>query len=473
VEVGRRRFLELMGGAAAASLLGAPGCGTERAPTRRPNVLVIQPDQHRGMTLGCAGDAQAITPNLDRLAAEGIRFSNAVSSCPVCAPFRGTMQTGLYWHRHGVFANGMRLDPELTGFAEVFAESGYVTGYIGKWHLYGHRELMRGGYVPEGPDRQGWQEWHGYETGHRFFDVWRFDEQQREVPVEGYDWEPTWQTDMMLDFAARQRDAGRPWLYYVSYGPPHKPQECPQEYLELFPPPEFRLPPDLEGKLSRRDERRLRRIWQVYYGQVTAVDHEVGRLLAGLEKLGIAEDTIILYCSDHGDRLGSHWVNAGGVQSRPRGKAAPYATAFRIPLIVRWPAAIEPDRVCDALIASVDLAPTILDLAGLPIPEVMQGRSMAGWCLRGDGPRNESVYLGLGEGPGGWRAVWDGRHIFSRGEYRLLYDHRADPHEMTDLIDSPGHRDLARSLDEELLKLAAETGDPWHRWLRRAGPILL
>jgi arylsulfatase A-like enzyme len=330
-----------------------------------------------------------------------------------------------------------------------------------------------GGYVPEGPHRQGWQEWHGYETGHRFFDVWRFDEQQREVRVEGYDWEPTWHTDMMLDFAARQRETGRPWLYYLSFGPPHRPEECPQEYLDRFPPGAFRLPPDLDGRLSADDGAELRRIWQVYYGQVAAVDHEVGRLVAGLEQLGVAENTIILYVGDHGDRLGSHWKAVGGRESNPRGKAVPYATAFRIPLIVRWPAGIEAGQLCDALMPCVDLTPTLLDLAGLRAPEAMQGSSMADWCRRGTGPRREILYLGLGGGPHAWRAVWDGRHLFARGRYRHLYDHREDPHEMNDLLGAPSHRALARELDARLLELARATGDPYVEGLEREGPLAL
>lgn len=461
MDIDRRRFLEMMAGTASAALLGASGAGTGRSPRRRPNVLVIQPDQHRGMTLGCAGDEQAITPHLDRLAGEGIRFSHAVSCCPVCAPFRATMQTGMYSHRHGVFHNGLKLNPRITGFAEVFARSGYATGYIGKWDIYGHSKGTRGGYVPAGPDRKGWREWHGYESGHEYFDVWRFDEQQRQIPVEDYDWEPTWHTDMMLDFAARQRDAGRPWLYYVSYGPPHRPEQCPKKYIELFPPEAFRLPPDLEGKLSRRNEAQLRRIWSVYYGQVTALDHEVGRLVSGLEELGVADDTIVLYCSDHGDRLGSHSRAAGGGESHLRGKAVPHATVFRIPLIVRWPAAIEPGQVCDALVASVDLSPTILTLAGLEVPEQMQGMSMDGWCLRGDGPRRDSVYLGLGIQPAGWRAIWDGRYLLSRGHYRALYDHQQDPYELRNLRASPDRRKLVHELAARLEQLAAETQDPY------------
>ena len=131
------------------------------------------------------------TPNLDRLASEGVRFTHAASSSPVCSPFRGTMQTGLYPHTHCVSRNNVLLNPELTGIAQVFASAGYRMGYCGKWHIDGGiPEVGTGGYVP--PDRRmGWQEWHAHEKGHSFFDVWTFDDQGNKVHHEAYDLEPT------------------------------------------------------------------------------------------------------------------------------------------------------------------------------------------------------------------------------------------------------------------------------------------
>ncbi len=444
----RREFLATVTGVAGSRLCPA-------ADGQRPNVLILQPDQHRGITLGCAGDEQAKTPHLDRLAAGGIRFSRTVSSSPVCSPFRGSMQTGLYCHTHGVVRNNIRLDPKLTTIAEVFAAAGYATGYIGKWHLDGGLPKGVGGYIPPGPRRQGWQEWLGYEKSHEFFKVWRYDEHQQKVRVEGYNWEPRWHTDQMLDFARRQKEAGKPWLYYVAYGPPHPPLQCPEEYQDLFPPSRFRLPPDLRRRFSGKQEQEVRKLWQVYYGLVAAIDYEVGRVVEGLKEQGQLENTIILYTSDHGDRLGSHTGSNGDM----RGKAAPYATAFRIPLIIHWPRRIKAGQVCDALVSSVDLAPTVLDLAGLPVPKQMQGDSMAGWCLRGKGPRNPAIYLGLGhaEQGQGWRAIWNGRYVYSRGRYKVLYDHRKDPWEMSNLREE---RQLADHLDRQLLALAEKTNDP-------------
>ena len=369
---------------------------------RPPNVLILQPDQHRGTVMNCAGDRQAITPNLDRLAAQGIRFTNCVSASPVCSPFRGSFQTGLYCFRHGVVKNNIRMDPDLTTFAELYERAGYATGYIGKWHLDGGWPPVDGGenvtpkavggFVPA-ERRQAWQEWHGYEKAHEFFEVWRYNDEAKKVRVEGYDWEPRWHADVALEFIRHHRDAGRAWLYYVAFGPPHLPEQCPQELLDMYHPDRFVLPPDVEAQLPEERKPELRRRMQMYYAQVTAIDREVGRLMDGLGELGVEENTIVLYTSDHGDYLGSH----AGATRRLRGKGSPHATAFRIPLIVRWPKKIGAGRLCDELVSSVDLAPTVLDLAGLRVPLEMQGHSKAGWLVGAVGHHSEAVYLGLGD----------------------------------------------------------------------------
>lgn len=441
----------------------------------RPNVLIIQPDQHCGMVMSCAGDKQISTPNLDRLAAEGAYFRRCASSSPVCSPFRGSVQTGLYPHKHDVLNNGIRLNPKLICIADVFGEAGYATGYIGKWHLDGGRpkpeggkgitNMAVGGYVP--PERRrGWQEWNGYEKSHEFFEVWKYNEQQQKVRVDGYDWEPTWHTDMALDFARRNRDANKPWLYYLAYGPPHKPEECTENFLNMFDRDKFVLPPDIAGKLTPDQEAAVREAWHVYYAQVAAIDHEIGRLVKGLKDLGIDDNTIILYTSDHGDRLGSHWIGKSKEPKKSdiRGKGAPYAKAFRIPLIVRWPAKIKPEQMYDALVSSVDLVPTLLDLADMPPIEGMQGDSMAGWCLKGEGPDNKALWIGLRD----WRAVWDGRHIYARGKsYNHLFDHDADPHEMKNLLDSPKHEHIRKRMHKLLIDLAKKVEDPMLPQLRK------
>ena len=500
----RRDFLKTLGIGTATVLGTTHPFGNLWAATEnsgRPNVIIIQPDQHRGTVMRCAGDEQVHTPNLDRLAAEGIRFANCLSASPVCSPFRGTMQTGMYCYQHGVVGNNIQMDPNLETFSEIFAEAGYATGYIGKWHLDGGwpdpwlnvkgKDKVRNlGYVPK-ENRHDWHDWLGHEKGHQYFTVAKFNDKKEPVRVEGYDWEPTWQTDMALDFARRNRDLGRSWLYYIAYGPPHLPKECPQEYLDMYPPENFVFPPDVERDLPKDKHNELRKELQMYYAQVTAVDVEIGRLLDGLKKIGVDENTVILYTSDHGDFLGSHFDQIG----KPRGKGKPYASAMRIPLIVRWPAKIAPNQICDVPVSSIDLTPTILGLGGFDVPDYMPGHSMAGWCLEGKGYKNEVLYLGLGDGkplpeeaikaevkekmkPGQvrkssiWRAAWDGRYLYYPGvpgkeKSGWLYDHKTDPYEMTNLVNSPKYLDVKKRLAEAMLKIAQETDDPALPSIRR------
>ncbi|MCX7014290.1 MAG: sulfatase-like hydrolase/transferase [Candidatus Sumerlaeota bacterium] len=453
----------------------------------RPNVLVLQPDQHRGTMMGCMGDKQAITPNLDRMAGEGILFRNCVSSSPVCCPFRASMQTGLYPHKHGVLSNDKyRLDPSHPTFAEMFEKAGYKTGYIGKWHLDGGLPKKEGGegvtpkavggFVP--PERRrGYQEWNGYEKSHEYFEVWTYNEEGKKIRVQGYDWEPTWFTDKALDFAKRHSEAKEPWLYYVAYGPPHVPEECLPKYLNMFPPEKFELPPDVKAAFTGQEEAMARKEFQMYYALVTAIDTEVGRLLEGLKQLGVDNNTIILYTSDHGDVLGSHVGGKAGKgkpaakgkssgegesdagyegESKFRGKAKPYANAFRTPLIVHWPKKIKAGQVCDALVSGVDLPVTLLDLAGAPPIPGAQGVSVAPWCLTGNGPKREGIWIGLGS----WRAVWDGRYVYSPAPFNILYDHDSDPCEVKNLLGDPASQAEQQRLHALLTRLAREVEDP-------------
>lgn len=483
----RRQFVKNVGAAIGGAFVSLQDARGDVGNSRRPNVIVIQPDQHRGTIMRCAGDQQIRTPNLDRLAGEGVRFANCISASPVCSPFRGTMQTGLYCYQHEVVSNNIQLRKSLTTFAEIFSEAGYATGYIGKWHLDGGRpdlaasgggkgQVKNLGFVPKG-NRQGWHEWLGHEKGHQYFTVAKFDAQGRPVRVEGYDWEPAWQTDVALEFAERHHRAGKPFLYYLAYGPPHLPKECPRKYLDMYPPEKFVLAPDVEKTLPKDQHAQLRKDLQVYYAQVMAIDEQVGRLLDGLKRIGADDNTVILYTSDHGDVLGSHY----DVMGKLRGKGKPFANAIRIPLIVRWPAKIAPGRVCDWPVSSIDLTPTILGLGGFDVPDYMPGHSMAGWCIEGRGYKNDVLYLGLGGAKAVsargkknsfWRAAWDGRYLYFPGatgkeNAGWLYDHKTDPHEITNLIDSPKHRDVRRRLAMAMLEIAEETDDPVFGILRR------
>lgn len=437
----------------------------------KPNVLIIQPDQHRADIMGCAGNKMVITPNLDKLAATGVRFTQAASASPVCCPFRATMQTGLYLHEHGVYDNGIQLKREFKTIGEIFSENGYATGYIGKWHLegiYPQNDNGVGGYIEPGEPRQGWEEWYGYEKSHEFLNVWKFSNNKEKVPVEGYDWEPTWHTDMALDFIKRKRDEGKPWCYYLAYGPPHKPEQCLPKFLDMYDPEAFKLPANADEHMSDENKKKLRKVLQMYYAQVTAVDYEMGRLMKGLEELGVDEHTIVIYTSDHGDVLGSNnreivqkYIETNrNLSNTIRTKGKPFSKAYRIPFIVKSPDMKQPGLKTDALVSSVDLVPTILDLAGIEVPEYMQGTSMADWITEAMGPQQPYIYMGLHKGKNAWRAVWDGKYVLSTLDYKLFYDFEKDPGETNNLYANPDVKDIREKYESALLNLAEKTGDP-------------
>ena len=184
--------------------------------------------------------------------------------------------------------------------------------------------------------------------------------------------------------------------------------------------------------------------------------------------MNISENTIILFISDNGDILGSHAHEVKeryirdekSLQYYLRTKGKPYITAMRTPLIIKWPNAVKPGRTNDVLVNSVDLAPTIIDLAGIKVPEKMSGLSMAGWCVVNDGPKQEALYTGLYDGKEAWRGVWDRRYLYANLDYQVLYDHYTDPQETKNLFNSPDHQELKAKMQLKLEQLAEKTRDP-------------
>jgi arylsulfatase A-like enzyme len=445
----------------------------QQGPSQRPNVLFLMADDHRADVLGIAGDPYVLTPNLDRLANDGVRFTHFASQSPICVPSRASIMTGMYDMTHNV--NGFTpMDVGTTYLAEWFVNAGYATGYAGKWHLNGAglRIEKDESYVP--PDvRRGFQEWDGYDGGADHDRPLTFDETQSPpapVEVEGYDWTPTYYRDVFLEFAERHGNGTDPWMYFLSYALPHQPAEAPQEFLDLFPPEDFDLfgmAPELIGNITPEEEAGFRGILQAYYAQVSFLDQEIGLVLEGLDELGLAENTIVVYFSDHGQLLGSHFPEVQEMGSLIgdeveiffRAKSLPFARAFRAPLIIRWPGMIPPANEVDVLMNMVDLPATVLDLARLGIPSTMQGNSMRDWCLGGVGPDPDGVYLNLSIGDTiDWQAVWTGNYVYcSTDGLEILYDHINDPMELNNLFFDPAYSDVRLELQQMLDELALST----------------
>ena len=439
---------------------------------KRPNILLILPDQMRASAMGCDGNQEVKTPNIDRLAAEGMRFPRTYANVPVCCPARAILLTGTYPHVNGMIANDLRLREEQVTIAEILAQAGYRTGFVGKWHLDGGPRDP--GFVPPGPRRQGFEFWAAYECHHKHFEPTYFRDTPEVITAQKF--EPEASCDFAVEFLKSQ-PKDRPFFLTVQMGPPHDPYGAPEEYLRQYIPeritPLKNWRPGSETRTTPQGEKKsvgamfnrsvplggLEEI-AAYYAAITAVDDQVGRLMKTLRESGLDENTIVLFTSDHGDMLGSHGM---------RRKRKPHDESARVPGIIRWPARIPKGRVVETLFSHVDMTPTLLALAGLPLPMNMQGTDLSRVALgeTTDGPDAVLLQIFVPYNPDQiakpWRGIVTVRHTYARFEQApwVLFDRERDPAEMQNLVGDPAHADLQRELDQRLASLMRRHGDDW------------
>ncbi|MGP4112805.1 sulfatase-like hydrolase/transferase [Streptomyces sp. 4N509B] len=434
--------------------------------SRKPNVLVVLTDQQRWDTTGVGGCSAGVTPEFDAMARAGTHVECAVTPQPVCAPARAALQTGRWPTTTGVYRNGLPLPAEGTTLARSFAEAGYVTGYLGKWHLAGQQPGEGAGPVP--PERRaGYERWLASELLEFTSDAYRtvlYDEEGEPVRLPGY------RSDALVDaairFVADHHD--RPFLLFLSLLEPHHQNAtddypAPAGYRERY---EGRwLPPDLAALSPAAREGGALRHLGGYLGQIRRVDEGLGRLRDALRSLELEEDTIVAYTADHG----SHFRTRNDEYKR-----SAHDASVRVPLaltggrftgggLVRHP------------VSTLDLVPTLLDAAGLPVPDDVQGRSFLPLLGGGRDPgRPAEVFVQISESQVGralrserWKYVvtapegeadpWDDprarRYVESE-----LYDLHTDPYELDNLAGLDSHRQVADRLREALLA-----------WLTRAG----
>ena len=415
----------------------------------KPNVLILYPDQMRFDAMGCSGNPLVKTPHIDRLASQGVRFDHAYASFPLCCPFRASVMTGKFAHAHGMYANHYPISLEQTFLAEVFRDHGYRTGYIGKWHLDGG---IKHGYIP--PDRRLGFDWFvGFNRGHEYFNS-IFYRQDDPTPRVSKRYEPDVQTDHLLEFLDETDE--RPFLAMVSWGPPHPPLVMPEEYETMYAEDEVPV------RENSPDEAGSRAFLARYYGMVTAIDDNVGRIMNYLDEKGLCDNTIVYFVSDHGEMAGEHGLYD---------KRVYYEASMRVPLIVRWPEKLAGDRVADGLVyPGVDLMPTLLELCEIPIPDSVQGTSFAPvlrdettsghdvihykWLMESDGP--EKVLTARR----GMR-THDWLYAATQSGPEVLFNLRNDPLEMDNLVNRASHRDIVEELDGTMKTHMDETNDDW------------
>jgi arylsulfatase A-like enzyme len=441
MQLGRREFL-----ATAPAVLRGAGRNDP------PNILFIMPDQWRAQDLGSMGNPQVRTPVLDKLATEGVMFTNAVANCPVCTPARGILLTGRYPHQNGTPVNDVPLKQDQPTIGKVLQKTGYYTGFVGKWHLHGGPRMP--GFVPPGPARQGFEYWGANICSHAYFNSQYFRDDPTPIPIQGYD-SIAW-TDLSIEFLEKAKQRKQPFCLYVQHTPPHDPYLLPPGHEKDYRPEDIQLRPNWQEGAKRNG---TRKDIAGYYSAISFLDSEVGRILKRLDELGQRENTIVYFLSDHGDMLGSHGTFL---------KRKPWEESTQVPGIIRWPRGIRPGRKLDALFSHIDAVPTLLGLCGVAIPETMEGFNYAPY-LQGKSKKtpDETMLMiytktELDEWDC-WRGLRTRRFKYARFKDKpwVLYDLQADPFEQHNLAGSAAHRKTIGRFDAMIEKHMDRVKDNW------------
>lgn len=451
----------------------------------RPNLVYVLADQLRYQSCGCAGDTKAQTPNMDALSRQGAECRNAVSGHPLCAPYRASLFTGKYTSSTGMVINELRIDPGHECLAHVLTRHGYQTAYIGKWHLwaneYGNHGDPKNAFVPPGPHRLGFEGfWAGYNFHHNYYSGYYYGDTPTRIRVHGY--EPDVQTDLAIELLREFVEERQPFALFLSPGTPHDPWEVgnvPRDSYDLFSDTEFEMPAtfdpagdphtDAWGIFSDRNPTSAVPEWlRVYYAMVANLDWNLGRLVKAIDDLGLRENTVLVFTSDHGEMFGAHGL---------RGKNIFYDEAVRVPFLVSRPGVIPAGHVTDVCLNTPDIMPTLLSMMGLPIPSEVEGTDLSHCALGSNGAEPEAAFMmGMGsvavwEDGHEWRALRTKRHtyaVYRSDGQEMLFDNLADPLQQHNLARDPAHRALLDELRSMLRRRMAELGDKFERstWYR-------
>ena len=461
-----RRLLCALSFASVLSLASAATLAAGTPPPSRPNILFIVADQWRAQAFGFAGDPNVRTPHLDRLERESVNFTQAVSGMPVCSPTRASLLTGQRPLTHGIFVNDLPLNPAAVTLAKTLAAAGYDTGCIGKWHVDGHG---RSAFIPR-ERRQGFDYWKVLECTHAYNNSPYYADGPEKLKWEGYD--AIAQTRDAQRYLADRAKSAKPFLLWLAWGPPHNPYEtAPERYRAMYPPEKIQL----RGNIPPEAQAKARRDLAGYYAHCTALDDCLGELRATLAAAGLAENTLIVFTSDHGDMLASQNVYR---------KQRPYEESARVPMLFRLPPSlgITPRRL-DATINTEDVMPTLLSLCGVPVPPTVEGLDFTA-CLRGGADPSGGAALIQCVAPFGeyaravggreFRGLRTKDHTYVRdlkGPW-LLFDHTRDPWQLNNLAGQPEHAALQTRLDAQLKQKLAAQGDaflPGSDYIRQRG----
>jgi len=501
----RREFLKTLGSTAASgmALSMLPSCNSigqvTTAKRNRPNIIFIMTDDHASHALSCYGSKINKTPNLDRIAKEGMLFKNSFCTNSICAPCRAVILTGKYSHLNGVIDNSKKFDGSQQTFPKLLQKVGYQTAMIGKWHLK--------------TDPTGFDYWNVLPGQGTYYNPVMLEMGQRKR-YTGYT------TDIITDHCLKwlkDRKSDKPFCLMYHHKAPHRRWEPGPKHLTMYDDVTIPEPDNLFDDYSNRgraakeqdmsiektmDRRDLKLVtpgdlnpeqkkpWDAAYGPkneafrkanlngkelvrwkyqryikdylrcIASVDDNVGRLLDYLDRSGLADNTVVFYTSDQGFYLGDHgWFD----------KRFMYEESLRMPLLVRYPKEIKAGSVNEDIVMNLDFAPTFLDFAGISKPDDMQGRSLRR-LMRGKTPKDwrKSMYYRYYEYPAvhsvkrhyGVRTQQHKLiHFYHDIDEWELYDLREDPREMKNVYDEPAYADTVRQLKAELQRLRKEYKD--------------
>lgn len=431
--------------------LGASSATFSPQPQKpaKPNVIFILTDQWRAEATGYAGNPDVKTPNIDKLAGQSAVFRTAVATMPVCTPYRGSLLTGQYPLRHGLFYNDKPLANEAVTMGEIYKENGYRTGYIGKWHVNGHKNGEGAFAARDKPvtrdRRQGFDYWKVREVSHDYNDSFYFDENDQKHTWPGYDAFP--QTDSAIGFIKKSTD---PFLLVLSVGPPHNPYNtAPEKYKKMYDPAKLKVRPNVPEELQDS----ARKVLAQYYAHCTALDDMVGKLMKTLDDQGIADNTIVVFTSDHGDMLLTKGVFR---------KQRPWDESILVPMLIRYPEKLGKKSIeINKPIGTPDILPTLLGLSNIKIPSTIEGTDVSeGIKQPGKYPVDASLIMlavpfheyNFSNGGREYRGIRTERYTYARrlnGPW-LLYDNKTDPYQLNNLVNNPAYKDLQASLETRL-----------------------
>ena len=461
----------------------------------KPNILWICTDQQRADTIHALGNPHIRTPHIDAMVANGTAFTRAYCQSPVCTPSRASFLTGRYPRTTRCRQNGQAMPPQERLISRLLADAGYTCGLAGKLHL----ATCANGVVEKRID-DGYKVFH---WSHHPQPDWPENAYTQWLTEQGTSWEElydgpatpyikhgipaefnqtTWCADMAIEFLREQQS--NPWFFSYNCFAPHHPFDPPGDYLARYNPDDLPLPktdprePDSKTSYQQLDaqhahndpgsyhvaamsDRDKREVTAAYYAMVELIDENVGRMIAALEETGQLENTIVIFMSDHGEMLGDHGIYLKGPHF--------YEAAVHVPLVMQWPGRFRADQRAEGLMELTDIAPTLLDAAGLEIPNAMQGKSLVP-ILQGNADAHAHRDYVFSE----YYNAWSHRHsygtmyrneshkmiVYHGTDQGELYDLQTDSNEFKNLWHSPDHSTLKTNLLKATFDASVFTMDP-------------